>query len=143
MSSPNNHGQSSPMIRHRSLGKLPPFGSLQTDSTWNGVLTSGKRSAAQAVQLANQLQQLTVTDDATIVSTATGGPSSTRISSRLPNESLVEEDFHERLKKLINEFMTRLDRRHEYNTTMRWTVDDGNGMNYSVVILINQPSELI
>ena len=59
-----------------------------------------------------------------------------------PCEALAEEELIERLKEIINEFMTRPDRKHSYDTTMRWTIDHGNEINYSVVIFINQPSDL-
>ncbi|CAF1671667.1 unnamed protein product [Adineta ricciae] len=59
-----------------------------------------------------------------------------------PCEALAEEELIERLKEIINQFMTRPDRKYSYDATMRWTIDHGNEINYSVVIFINQPSDL-
>ena len=104
---------------------------------------NGQQSGAQAVQIANRFHQLRLNSDMNIASTHA---TTIGISAPMPclhNESLAEEELIERLKEIINEFMTRPGRRHSYNTTMRWTVDHGNQINYSVVILINQPSELI
>ncbi|CAF1502334.1 unnamed protein product [Rotaria sordida] len=54
------------------------------------------------------------------------------------NEVLTDEELIERFKELINEFMTRPDRHYSYKTNMRWTLDHGNQIKYSVIISINQ-----
>jgi hypothetical protein len=98
---------------------------------------------ADAARIANLFQQLKVNSEINTVSTPlTTVGASTQTSCSL-SESLAEEELIERLKELINEFMTRPGRGYSYNTTMRWTVDHGNHINYSVFILIDQPSDLI
>ncbi|CAF1518515.1 unnamed protein product [Rotaria sordida] len=57
------------------------------------------------------------------------------------NEALADEELIERFKELINEFMTRPDRHYSYKTNMRWTINHGNQIKYSVVISINQTSD--
>ena len=83
--------------------------------------------------ISNRLQQLHVSGDINVT---------TCHGSMLPCEALAEEELIEQLKETINEFMTRPDRRYAYDTTLRWTVDHGNEINYSVVIYINQPANL-
>ena len=57
------------------------------------------------------------------------------------NEPLAEEELVERLKEVINEFMTRPGRQQSYDAKMRWTIDHGKEINYSVVIFINQQAD--
>ncbi|CAF1320809.1 unnamed protein product [Rotaria sordida] len=57
------------------------------------------------------------------------------------NEVLTDEELIERFKELINEFMTRPDRHYSCKTNMRWTLDHGNQIKYSVIISINQTSD--
>lgn len=148
----NKHSSSSssspsPSVRHRSLDNIHYLGLNGTDSTWNGVSLEGQRIGRQAVQLANQFNQLNVDSDVSMTSTDTaatvvGGGASRNVSFQR-HESLLEEELIERLKELINVFMTRLGRQYAYNTTLRWTVNDGNQVDYSVVLLISQPSDVI
>jgi hypothetical protein len=141
MASSNNHQQSSSSapfaFRHRSLNNIRQLESSSVDATWNGLSPQGQRSIAQAADITNRFQQLQVNSDINIAA------ASSLHATTLRNESLAEEELIERLKEIINEFMTRSGRHYSYNTTMRWTVDHGNEINYSVVILINQPSDLI
>ena len=125
MSSSNNRDKSSSGYCHCSLNRI-------------GHLESA--DAEEATVIANAFQQLKVNSDINTVSTTAAVSTQT---SCLLRESLAEEELIERLKELINEFMTRPGRNYSYNTTMRWTVDHGNHINYSVFILIDQPSDLI
>lgn len=60
------------------------------------------------------------------------------------SSSCDEDELTEQLKELINRFMTTRAYRHRsFQTTIRWTVDDGDQMNYSVVIRLEQPAYLI
>ncbi|CAF1520662.1 unnamed protein product [Adineta ricciae] len=100
-----------------------------------GVHDSERQCKTQPCRtISNRLQQLRVLGDINV--TICHG------SSTLSGEALAEEELVERLKQTINEFMTRPDRRYSYDTTLRWTVDHGNEINYSVVIYINQPANL-
>jgi len=113
-----------------------------------------QRSITRIVQqqLSNRFQQLQVTSDIRIGSMHPTIPTITTniggVLMQAPHlqqaEALAEEELIDRLKEIMNEFMIHRPGQHySYNTTMRWTVDHGNQLNYSVVILINQPSELI
>ena len=139
----NNRSSSSPSVRHRSLDNIQYLGLNGTDVTWNGVLLGGQRITRQAIQLANQFNQLNVNSDVSMTSTDTrtvGGAS--RNVSFQRHESLLEQELSERLKELIHVFMTRLGRPSAYNTTLRWTVNDGSQVDYSVIILISEPSDV-
>ena len=58
------------------------------------------------------------------------------------DEPLAEGELIERLKAVINDCMSRPGRQYSYDATMRWTIDHGNAIHYSVVIFINQQSDL-
>ena len=128
MSSSDNCDKSSfDDFHQRSLNKIKHLESVNAD----------------AARIANLFQQLKVNSEINTVSTPLTTVAVSTQTSCLLSESLAEEELIERLKELINEFMTRPGREYSYNTTMRWTVDHGNHINYSVVILIDQPSDLI
>jgi len=127
MSSSDNREKSSSSFYQRSLNRIRHLESVN----------------AEAAQIAHSFQQLKVNSEINTVSTPSITVAASTQTSCLLSESLAEEELIERLKELINEFMTRPGREYSYNTTMRWTVDHGNHINYSVVILIDQPSDLI
>ena len=150
MSSPNNHQQWSPSVRRRgSLERRQEqqLGFICTDAVRNALPSIGQRlTTARAVQVTNQLQQLQVYPDTSARASSqpvTTADRSALMVHRLENESLAEDELIERLRELINEFMTRPGRQFNYNNTIRWAVYPGNYTDYSVVILINQPSQLI
>jgi hypothetical protein len=118
-----------------SLNSIRPFESTGTAATWNGLSTQEQRSVDQAAAITHRLRQLKVHID---INTA---PSSSSCATIHQDESLAEEQLIERLEEVINEFMTRPNRHYSYNTTLHWTVDHGNQINYSVVILIHPPSD--
>ncbi|CAF1529527.1 unnamed protein product [Adineta ricciae] len=99
-----------------------------------GVQGSERQCKTQPCRtISNRLQQPHVLGDIN---------DTTYHGSTAPCEALAEEELTDRLKEIINEFMTRPDRRYLYDTTLRWTVDHGNESNYSVVVYINQPANL-
>jgi len=110
------------------------------DDTWNERSATEKQQIAEAVQMIKHFKQLEVNS---IDSNRMSSHTNPIRESTTRSESLAEEELIEQLKTIINEFMTRPSRPNSFNTTMRWTIDYGNHINYSVVILINQPSELI
>ncbi len=55
----------------------------------------------------------------------------------------AEEDLFEQIEEMINRFLTVPGRRVPYNNIVRWTVDLGTIPDYSVVIIIRQPSSLV
>ena len=115
-----------------------------SNRTANGLSLNRQRSERQAAQLENRFQHLQVNSDINIGSMQT--TSSSNVSSHascLPTEALAEEELIERLKALINEFMTRSNRHYSYNTTMRWTIDHGQQIKYTVVIVVKQASDSI
>jgi hypothetical protein len=143
MSSSNNREQSLSDFHHRSLNRRRHLESTSTEATWNGLSSDVQQATSETAQMMNRLQQLKVNSD---VNKASAHGTTIGVSTHIPcqhSESLIEEELIERLKELINEFMTRPGRRYSYKTTMRWTIDHGNEINYSVVILISQPSDLI
>lgn len=57
------------------------------------------------------------------------------------SEALAEEEFIERLKEMIHEFMIRPDRHYVSNTTIRWNSDRCSQVKYRVVLVIHQPED--
>jgi hypothetical protein len=148
MSSPNNHEQWSPSgRRRRSLERRrQQLGTICTDAVRNALPSIGQQlTTARSIQVTNQFQQLQVQHETSRASTqpVTRADRAAIVVNRLENESLAEDQLIEELKELINQFMQRPGRQLNYNNTIRWTVDPGNDQDYSVVILINQPSALI
>jgi hypothetical protein len=143
MSSSTNREQMSSGCRHRSLNDIRHLGTTSTDGPCDGCFLAEQRSRTQAIQLANRLQHLQVNSDINTASTQAATSVVPTLMPCLQNESLAEEELIERLKQSVNQFMTRPGRRYSYNITMRWTVDHGNQISYSVVVSINQPSDLI
>ena len=59
------------------------------------------------------------------------------------NQDDAEDDMVEEMRRLVHDFLTGAGQRLHYNNVIRWTVDSGNGTDYSVVVIIDQPSALI
>ncbi len=117
-----------------SLNSIRPLESTGAAATWNGLPTQQRPSADQAAAITDRFRQLQVHIDMNAASSSSG-------AAIHQDESLAEEQLIERLEEVIKEFMTRPDRQYSYNTTLHWTVDHGNQINYSVVILIHPPSD--
>ena len=100
----------------------------------NGCPLRGRPSTTEGIERANRHPHVHVHSDISVV---------TAHAAASYNESLAEEELVERLKEIINEFMTRPDRQHSYDAKMRWTIDHGNDLSYSVIILISQASDLL
>jgi len=108
--------------------------STGTAAISNGLSTQEQPSVDQAAAITHRFRQLQVHIDM-------NAASSSSCATIHQDESLAEEQLIERLEEVIKEFMTRPDRQYSYNTTLHWTVDHGNQIHYSAVILIHPPSD--
>jgi len=66
----------------------------------------------------------------------------------LPGQILTENDHEdnlmERMDELIRNFLSRPNQRSPYRSLFRWTFDDNeSNLSYSVVVKIEEPSQLI
>ena len=65
----------------------------------------------------------------------------------LPGQILTEEDQEDILIQQINElirsFLRLPNRRYPYHGLFRWTLDDDPNADFSVVMLINEPADLV
>ena len=156
-SSSNNNrplSSSTPNVHHRSLENVRQLDLVYTNPMSNTMVTNEQRIRRQAIQLANELQHLHVNQEnnqenlpspiSTITTNNNNNNHLTQVGFYRENGSLSENELIERLKQLIDIFMTtRPDQHYQYNTTIRWTVDHANEINYSVVVVIHQPAHLI
>ena len=142
MSSADNREHSSALasnVDHGSPNRLFDVESMDMDMTGTSRPSDSLPSNVDDASLEQLFEELKFHDEI-------NKASAVRTSSPIPcppNESSIEETLIERLKEVIHEFMTRPTQHRSYNTTIRWTVDLGDHVDYSVVILIKQPSDLI
>lgn len=101
-------------------------------------------SDRQAVRLENRFLQLNITNNRNMASAAEGNTNHVSLlhTPCMPNEAFAEEELVERLKTLIYEFMTRPGRHYAYNTTIRWIIDHGQQIKYSVIITVKPSSDM-
>jgi hypothetical protein len=58
-------------------------------------------------------------------------------------EADYEDNLVNRMDELICNFLNRPNPQYPYHGLFRWTFDDERNLNYSVLVMINQPSDLI
>jgi len=121
-------------------------------SPWNGRSLTGNRLTQQAIQLANQFHhQLQVNSDAAhrVSTNATAICRASRYNmAQKEHDSLLKEELMERLKAIIHAFMVSPSRQYRNNNiTFSWMVDNDDDENikldYSVTIILKQPSHLV
>jgi hypothetical protein len=89
-------------------------------------------------------ESCTVSSEQILFDSSVTSTSTPNIPGQILTESDHEDELMELMDELIRKFLSRPNRRSPYRSLFRWTFDDNkSNLSYSVVVKIDEPSQLI
>jgi hypothetical protein len=104
--------------------------------------TINRNEQAQATM--NHYESCTVSSEQILVDSSVTSTSTPILKGQILTENDHEDNLMDLIDELIRNFFSRPNRRSPYRCLFRWTFDDNeSNLSYSVVVKIEEPSQLI